>query len=181
MWRFISCFVSKWFTAGKIINTPGLYSEIQIHHKYCIARSLKLKRQYLLRWGHMISSTNHTTIPVCEKIKNYVKILRCTTTRWIIWEKQHLMMFFRDHKEEIIFTGAEVFFFSFFLFSCKNDHKYECFRLELVNRQWPTLEIEISPVFGLRHEGRCFCGNWGPQPPHTFNLGSSSWWNARDS
>lgn len=181
MWRFISCFVSKWFTTRKIINTPGSYSESQVHHEYCILRSLKLKRQYLLRCGHMISPTNHTTIPVCEKINNYVTILRCTMTGWIIWEKQHLMMFFRDHKEELYSLELRIFFFSFFLFSCKNNHKYECFRLELVNRQWPTLEIEISPVFGLRHEGRCFCGNWGPQPAHTFNLGSPFWWNARDS
>lgn len=179
MWRFISCFVSKWFTAGKIIKSPGLYAESQIHHENCIARYFQLKSQCLLRWGHV----------TCNKPRHHPCLWGGKSLCWdahmhddqihYLRKTSHLMMFFGAHREELYWLELRVSFV--FLFSCKNNHNCECFRLELVSSQWPPVEIERSLSLGLKCQSRCFCETWGPHPPHTFHPGSSFWWNARDS
>lgn len=88
MWRFISCFVSKWFTAGKIIKSPGLYAESQIHQENCIGRYFQLKSQYLLRGGGARDFSNKPRHhPVCEEVNHCAGMPTCMMTRYIIWEK----------------------------------------------------------------------------------------------
>lgn len=84
----------------------------------------------------------------------------------------HLIMFFGAHREELYWLELRVSFL--FLFSCKNNHNYECFGLELVSSQWPTVEIERSLSLGLKCQSRCCCETWGPHPPHTFHRGLPS-------
>lgn len=70
-------------------------------------------------------------------------------------------MFFSDHKEELYSLELRFFSFFFFLFSCKNNRKCECFGLELVNSQPPTAEIEMSPVFGAETPEQVFLWELG--------------------
>lgn len=119
MWRFLSSFVSKWFTAGKGINTGGLYSESQIHHESCLLRCLHLKRQYLLRWDTWLFQ--QTTPRPLLWGNNYVKVPTHMTIRWIPWEKLSVSWcsFEITRKNSVRLSRGSRLFFMFFSLAVK--------------------------------------------------------------
>lgn len=154
MWRFISCFVSKWFTAGKIIKSPGLYAESQIHHENCIVRYFQLKSQSILRWGQVAFPTNHTTTPVCEEVNRYAGMPHMHDNQANYLRKTlHLMMFFGAHREELYWLELKVSFL--FLFCCKNKNK----KITIMSTSGLNLSADSGPLW--RQRGPCL---WAEEP-----------------